>query len=83
MESTLELAEKSFGLSLSDRHWINDEANPKSWDKINFFDNEFSDDLGFPTLGQDSAGSSPNTPEYASVNFTSPNSTLGGDLLKK
>lgn len=83
LESTLELAEKSFGLSLSDRYWINDEANPKSWDEINFFNNEFSDDLGFLTLGQDSAGSSPNTPEYASVNLTSPNSTLGGDLLKK
>ena len=83
LESTLELAEKSFGLSLSDCYWINDEADPKRWDDINFFDNDFSDDLGFLTLGQDSGGSSPHSPDYASINLSSPNSTLGGDLLKK
>ena len=83
LESTLELAEKSFGLSLSDRYWLNDENNPKQWDDINFFDNDFSDDLGFLTLGQDSAGSSPDAPDYHTVNLSSPNSTLGGDLLKK
>ncbi len=83
LESTLELAEKSFGLSLSDCYWINDEADPKSWADVNFFDNDFSDDLGFLTLGQDSGGSSPNAPDYGSINLSSPNSTLGGDLLKK
>lgn len=83
LDSTLELAEKSFGLSLSDRYWLNDEDDPKQWTDINFFDNEFSDDLGFLTLGQDSAGSSPDSPDYMSLNLSSPNSTLGGDLLKK
>ncbi|MCI8367359.1 MAG: excisionase [Eggerthellaceae bacterium] len=83
LESALILVEKSFGLSLSDRYWLNDEDDPKSWDAINFFDNDFSDDLGFLTLGQDSAGSSPDAPDYALVNLSSPNSTLGGDLLKK
>lgn len=83
LDSTLELAEQSFGLSLSDCYWINDEDDPRTWDDINFFDNDFSDDLGFLTLGQDSSGSSPDAPDYASVNLTSPNSTLGGDLLKK
>lgn len=83
LESTLELAEKSFGLSLSDRYWLNDEDDPKTWDAINFFDNDFTDDLGFLTLGQDSAGSSPDAPDYASLTLSSPNSTLGGDLLKK
>ena len=83
LESTLVLAEKSFGLSLSDRYWINDEDDPKTWDEINFFDNGFSDDLGFLTLGQDSAGTSPASPDYARVDLSSPNSTLGGDLLKK
>ena len=77
------LAEKSFGLSLSDRYWLNDEDDPKSWDAINFFDNDFTDDLGFLTLGQDSAGSSPNAPNYGTVSLSSPNSTLGGDLPKK
>lgn len=83
LDSTLVLAEKSFGLSLSDRYWINDQDDPKTWDEINFFDNDFSDDLGFLTLGQDSAGSSPDAPDYVQINLSSPNSTLGGDLLKK
>lgn len=83
LESTLELAEKSFGLSLSDRYWLNDQDDPQAWADINFFDNDFTDDLGFLTLGQDGAGSSPDAPDYARVNLSSPNSTLGGDLLKK
>ena len=83
LESTIVLAEKSFGLSLSDRYWINDEDNPQRWDDINFFDNDFTDDLGFLTLGQDSGGSSPDAPDYSRVNLSSPNGTLGGDLLKK
>lgn len=28
MASALELAERSYGLSLSDRYWVNDERNP-------------------------------------------------------
>lgn len=83
LDSTLVLAEKSFGLSLSDRYWLNDDDAPKRWSDINFFDNDFTDDLGFLTLGQDSAGSSPDAPDYLSVTLSSPNSTLGGDLLKK
>lgn len=83
LESTLVLAEKSFGLSLSDRYWLNDEDDPKTWADINFFDNDFTDDLGFLTLGQDSAGSSLDAPDYGLVSLSSPNSTLGGDLLKK
>ena len=82
LDSTLELAEKNFGLSLSDRYWIDDMDAPQRWEDINFFDNDFSDDLGILTLGQDS---SPSVGEldYGSMNLTSPNSTLGGDLRKK
>lgn len=83
LDSTLVLAERSFGLSLSDRYWLNDEDDSKTWDAVNFFDNDFTDDLGFLTLGQDSQGSSPDAPDYARVSLSSPNSTLGGDLLKK
>lgn len=74
IDSTLALAEKNFGLSLSDRYWINDAENPQKWDDINFFDNNFTDDLGFLTLGQDSSTDNPN--------LMSPNSTVGGDLSK-
>lgn len=75
IESTLALAEKNFGLSLSDRYWINDPENPQDWKDINFFDNDFTDDLGLLTLGQDSSNTNPN--------LMSPNSTVGGDLNKK
>ena len=46
LNSTLELAEENFGLSLSDRYWINDSKNPLKWEDVNFFDNDFTDDLG-------------------------------------
>ena len=60
VDSTLALAEKNFGLSLSDRYWINDPENPQNWDDINFFDNDFTEDLGLLTLGQDSSSDNPN-----------------------
>lgn len=82
LDSTLELAERNFGLSLSDRYWIDDVDAPQRWEDINFFDNDFSDDLGILTLGQDSS-TSMERPDYARVNLTSPNSTVGGDLRKK
>lgn len=75
MDDTLILAEKNFGLSLSDRYWLNNPEEPLEWSKINFFDNKFSGDLGLLTMGQ--ASSSQNW------NLISPNSTLGGDLKKK
>ena len=81
LASTIELAERNFGLSLSDCYWIDDLDAPQRWEDVNFFDNDFSDDLGLLTLGQDSDPAS--TPDYAKVNLTSPNSTLGGDLRKK
>jgi len=83
LESTLELAEHNFGLSLSDRYWIDDQDNPQRWEDINFFDNDFSEDLGILTLGQDSGSGTSSTPDYRSLNLTSPNGTLGGDLRKK
>ena len=82
LDSTLELAERNFGLSLSDHYWIDDVDAPQRWADINFFDNDFSDDLGILTLGQDSSVSM-ERPDYARVNLTSPNSTVGGDLRKK
>jgi len=74
LDSTLVLAEESFGLSLSDRYWINNPHESQRWSDINFFDNDFSDDLGLVTLGQSSS---------YQPDFMSPNSTLGGNLRKK
>lgn len=74
LDSTLELAERNFGLSLSDRYWLNDSENPQRWEDVNFFDNDFTDELGVMTLGQ-SLSENPS--------LMSPNATLGGDLSKK
>lgn len=73
--TTVELIEKNFGLSLSDRYWINDSQLSKSWEEINFFDNDFSDDLGKLTLRQNMYVNCPD--------LMSPNSTLVGYLNKK
>ena len=74
VDGCLDLLERSFGLSLSDRYWVGDERLGLSWEDINFFDNDFSDDLGLITFD----GSSPENPD-----LYSPDSSLGGDLRKK
>ena len=40
-----ELAEKSLGLSLSDQYWIRPNKDI-TWKDVNFFSNEFSEDIG-------------------------------------
>lgn len=73
-DSVLSLAEKNFGLSLSDRYWVNDAAHPLRWADINYFDNDFSDDLGLHTLGQTSSGK---------PDPRNPSANVSGNLRKK
>ena len=40
-----ELLTKCFGLSLSDHYWIKPSGSGMKWENVNFFDNEFSDDI--------------------------------------
>ena len=75
LDSTAVLAEESLGLSLSDRYWIRPTNSGLTWEDVNFFDNDFSDELGMLTLETPSAG--------AHANLMSPNSTAGGNLQKK
>ena len=75
LDSTAALAEESLGLSLSDRYWIRPASSGLTWEDVNFFDNDFSDELGMLTLETPSAG--------AHANLMSPNSTAGGNLQKK
>ncbi len=37
---------KVYGLSLSDQYWVKGVNEEISWESINFFDNEFSEDIG-------------------------------------
>jgi len=65
---------KSWGLSLSDHYWMNPVAEPLNWDDINFFDNDFSEDVGNLLLGKESSGN---------LDLVSPDNTSDGWLKKK
>lgn len=65
---------KSWGLSLSDHYWMNPVNTPLIWKEINFFDNEFSEDVGNLLLGKKHS---------ANLNLMSPDNTSDGWLKKK
>ena len=46
VDSTQELLNKSYGLSLSDQYWIKEKGSSLEWAEINFFENAFSRDIG-------------------------------------
>ena len=72
--STNKLIKRCFGLSLSDHYWINPIKNPLDWNKINFFDHPFSEDVGNVLFG---------TKPDGKPNLISPNNTSDGWLKKK
>ncbi len=47
-----ELLDKAYGLSLSDTYWMKPENSMLKWEKINFFDNDFPEDLGKLLIGE-------------------------------
>lgn len=68
------LSEKCFGLSLSDQYWINPVNSPLKWDDINFFENEFSEDMGkmiFDGI------------VFENPDMVSPDNTSDGNIRKK
>ena len=73
--STLELLEKCAGLSLSDQYWIKRTDPDVQWKDLNFFENEFSEDIGRILLGQSS--------RKLNLNLVSPDNASDGDLPKK
>ncbi len=72
--STNILLEKCFGLGLSDQYWINNPKKPPEWEKINFFDNVFSQDVGNILFGEIPKGE---------LNLISPDNTSDGWLKKR
>ncbi len=66
---------RCFGLSLSDQYWIRPENSELTWEKINFFENNFSDDIGDVLFGADKK------PDH--LNFSSPDNTSDGNLKKR
>lgn len=77
ISSTIELLEKSLGFSLSDQYWVKDKKSNYTWEKLNFFENKFSEDIGRILLGQ------LDVQQHAELNMISPDNACDGNLLKK
>lgn len=63
------------GLSLSDQYWIRPENASFSWKDINFFDHDFSDDIGDILFGAKK--------KQNALDFSSPDNTSDGNLKKR
>ena len=70
-----ELLTKCFGLSLSDQYWVKPIDADMTWEQVNFFDNEFSEDVGNILFGGKPSGDA--------VSLLSPDSSVNGWLKKK
>ncbi|MCD8152281.1 MAG: HipA domain-containing protein [Clostridiales bacterium] len=75
ISSTKLLLVRCYGLSLSDQYWICPEGSDLTWDSINFFDNNFSDDVGDILFGAEKKADG--------LNFSSPDNTSDGNLKKR
>lgn len=75
--TTEHLLTQSFGLSLSDHYWAKPDTCNLTWEQVNFFQNDFSEDVGkalFGTLKSKSKWD---------INLVSPDNTSDGWLKKK
>ena len=70
------LVEKSLGLSLSDQYWIKPIDQDINWYDINFFENDFSEDVGNILFGKKDV-------HLKEINLVSPDNTSDGWLKKK
>ncbi|WP_195267538.1 excisionase [Eubacterium sp. 1001713B170207_170306_E7] len=73
--STQKLLDKCLGLSLSDQYWICPVDSGISWESVNFFQNDFSDDVGNILFGKGSSSDK--------ISLMSPDNTSDGWLKKK
>ena len=66
---------RCYGLSLSDQYWICPQGSKLSWKDINFFENDFSEDIGDILFGSNK--------KLNAINFSSPDNTSDGNLKKR
>ena len=66
---------KCFGLSLSDQYWIKPKDKDIKWEEINFFNNNFSDDIGELLIS--------GKINKKDIDLSSPDSTSVGNLKKR
>lgn len=69
------LPEKCLGLSLSDQYWIKPSGSGLLWERVNFFENLFSEDVGNILFGK--------KPDSVPLSLMSPDNTSDGWLQKK
>ncbi|MCL1983122.1 MAG: excisionase [Clostridiales bacterium] len=74
--STEHLILECYGLSLSDHYWIRPAGSGLAWADINFFENDFSKDVGEMLFGREPA-------DRNNINLVSPDNTSDGWLRKK
>lgn len=75
IKSTKMLLIRCYGLSLSDQYWMCPEGSNLTWDKVNFFENSFSDDIGDVLFGANK--------KTKAFDFSSPDNTSDGNLKKR
>lgn len=73
--NTQVLLTKCLGLSLSDHYWVRPSNSDMTWESVNFFDNNFSDDIGDVLFGS--------TNMSIDFNYASPDNTSDGNLQKR
>ena len=69
------LISKCMGLSLSDQYWIRPSDSDIKWKDVNFFSNEFSEDVGDLLFG--------NMKNVGDISLNSPDNTSDGVLKKR
>jgi len=75
VSSTKQLITKCLGLSLSDHYWLRPYDSDITWESVNYFDNDFSDDIGDVLFGVND--------KNAGFDFVSPDNTSDGNLQKR
>jgi len=75
-ESTECLILKCYALSLSDHYWLRPIGSGVNWSDVNFFENDFSRDVGEMLFGREPA-------DRKRINLMSPDNTSEGWLKKK
>lgn len=75
IKDTTVLLTKSLGLSLSDCYWIRPEGADIKWGNINYYENNFSADIGNILFGKES--------DQHNINEASPDNTSDGWLQKR
>lgn len=75
IQNRQELAVRSYGLSLSDQFWVCPGWKELEWDNINFFRNNFSEDVGDVLFGEGE--------KKWGFDYLSPDSTTDGFLVKR